>query len=148
MERYEALARELFAAMDRRKCPPHEDMSVTMRGEMAVLRLLSDEENALSAGSISQTLHMTTSRIAAVLGSLQKKELIIRTTDDTDRRRVLVTLTDKGKALCQRRKAHALADMAQFLAQLGEEDAALFVRLMKRVQEIAPPSPPPCGEDE
>ena len=42
-----------------------------MRGEMAVLRLLAVEKQPLLAGEISKKLSMTTSRIAAVLNSLE-----------------------------------------------------------------------------
>lgn len=152
MERYDALAGELFAALDRTKgVPPHDDISAGMRGEMAVLRLLERESAALTAGEISRALRMTTSRVAAVLNSLQKKKLIVRQTDEDDRRRVRVQLTPSGITLCQIRKKHAIHHLSSLLARLGEEDAALFVRLMKRVFVILPtilPPPPLCSEDD
>ena len=157
MELYTALAKELLEALDRKKKgPPHEDVSASMRGEMAVMRMLADEGNSVTAGVISKTLRMTTSRIAAVLGSLEKKELIERVCDEEDKRRVLVTLTKKGQSFCNARKQHVIHDMSFMLSQLGEEDARHFVRLMKRVHDIMPPPPNPqeayetdkgeCGE--
>lgn len=140
MELYTSLAKDLLEALDRKKKgPPHEDVSASMRGEMAVMRMLADEGQPVTAGSISSTLHMTTSRIAAVLGSLQKKELIERICDETDKRRVLVTLTDKGLSFCKKRKQRVIHDMSYMFSQLGEEDARHFVRLMKRVHDIMPP---------
>ena len=148
MELYTLLAKELLEAFDRKKKgPPHEGVSASMRGEMAVLRMLASEENPVTAGHISKTLCMTTSRIAAVLGSLQKKELIERICDKEDKRRVLVTLTPKGLALCKARKQRVINDMSYMLSQLGEEDAKHFVRLTKRVHDIMPP-PPPMDETE
>lgn len=142
MELYSSLARELLEALDhKKKRPPHGDMSASMRGEMAVMCMLANEEKPVTAGSISSTLHMTTSRIAAVLGSLQKKKLIERICDEKDKRRVLVTLTDEGMDFCKKRKQHIIDDMSYMLSQLGEEDARQFVRLMKRVHDIMPPPP-------
>ena len=140
MELYSSLAKELLESLDRKKKgPPHEDVSASMRGEMAVMRMLADEGKPVTAGNISKTLRMTTSRIAAVLSSLEKKELIQRICDEADKRRVLVTLTDKGMDFCKKRKQHVIDDMSYMLSQLGEEDARHFVRLMTRVHDIMPP---------
>ena len=109
MIEYEALARELMHSFDtRKKAPPHEEISHTMRGEMAVLRLLKQENLPMTAGELSRKLHMTTSRIAAVLGSLEKKGMILRQADEGDKRRVQVMLTGKGSAFCQKKKKQAL----------------------------------------
>ena len=137
MQRYEALAMELMRSLDQRiKSPPQEEISAAMRGEMAVLRLLAQKGKPMTAGEISRTLGMTTSRMAAVLGSLEKKEMILRRADEGDRRRVLAALTEQGSMFCQRRRQEVAAHMAQMLAYLGEEDAAHFVRIMKRTHEF------------
>ena len=146
---YVSLAEELMEALDRKKKgPPHEDVSATMRGELAVLRLLEDEGRALTAGEISRLLRMTTSRIAAVLGALEKKGLIVRSADETDKRRVLVTLTKKGLSLGRRKKQNVINAISYAFAQIGEDDAREFVRLMKRVYDILPPPPPLSLDDE
>lgn len=149
MDTYVNLAEELMEIFDRRKHGmPHEEISAAMRGEMAVLRLLAMENRALTAGEISRMLHMTTSRIAAVLGALDKKALIVRSTDAQDKRRVQVTLTQKGLAICQRKKQAALKNISHALSQLGEQDAKDFVRLMRRMNDILPPPPPSCMDEE
>ena len=124
MQYYEALAQEMMSALDQTiKSPPQEEISAAMRGEMAVLRLLRRAEKPLPAGEISRALSMTTSRIAAVLGSLEKKEMILRQADKADKRRVLVTLTDKGDAFClKRRQRYA---------------AAAYERIARGMQHIA-----------
>lgn len=148
MDIYVSLAEELMAVLDRRRqSMPHEEISAAMRGEMAVLRLLAEEGRALTAGEISRMLKMTTSRIAAVLGALDKKALIVRSTDAQDKRRVQVTLTGKGLAVSQRKKQAALKNISHALSQLGEQDAKDFVRLMGRMNDILPP-PPPCMDEE
>lgn len=149
MNRYEMLACELMQALDQhKKGPPHEEVSATMRGEMAVLRLLMMQGEPMTAGELSRTLSMTTSRIAAVLGSLEKKGLLMRMPDETDRRRVLAALTEQGRAECKARRAHALRDMTAMLTRLGEEDAVHFVRIMKRIHEIMPDRPSGCKEEK
>ena len=76
--------------------------SAIMCGEMAVMRLLhSGSRKKMTAGELSSKLSMTTSRMAAVLGSLEKKGLLERENDEVDRRRVLVSLTQAGDVLCE-----------------------------------------------
>ena len=123
-------------------------MSAAMRGELAVLRLLSEEERALTAGEISRLLRMTTSRIAAVLGALEKKGLIVRSADERDKRRVLVTPTERGLSLGRRKKQNLINAISYTFEQIGERDAREFVRLMKRVYDILPPPPPMTLDDE
>ncbi|MGN0774697.1 MAG: MarR family winged helix-turn-helix transcriptional regulator [Candidatus Ventricola sp.] len=148
MDIYVSLAEELMEALDRKKKgPPHEDVSAAMRGELAVLRLLEDEGRALTAGEISRLLRMTTSRIAAVLGALEKKGLIVRSADERDKRRVLVTPTERGLALGRRKKQNMIHAISYTFAQIGEQDAREFVRLMTRVYDILPP-PPLTLDDE
>ena len=109
--------------------------SSTLRGEMAVMRLLHNSRQKMTAGELSSRLDMTTSRIAAVLGSLEKKGLLERENDAVDRRRVLVSLTQAGEALCEKRKAHFKSKIALLLSILGD-DAPEFVRLLGRMFEI------------
>lgn len=151
MDVYEKMADELIDLFDRRKKKMrHDKISAAMHGEMAVLRLLDEEEDALTAGEISRLLQMTTSRIAAVLGTLEKKGLILRHADAQDRRRVRVMLTQEGRALCRMKRQRLTEDVRYTFSQLGEQDAREFVRLFKRVEEIMPAPPPPmkpmqCG---
>ena len=137
MTNYSALAQELLHALDTAgPRPPHEDISQTQRGEMAVLRLLAREQRLMLAGEISRSLSMTTSRIAAVLNSLEKKDMITRCADPADRRRVVVALTARGEDFCRARRRDAERDFTHLLERLGEDDARQFVHLLGRVFAI------------
>lgn len=137
---YAALTEELIRMMyENPNRFQEEQISATLRGEMAVMRLLGLNRNQhmqMAAGEISRQLGMTTSRIAAVLNSLEKKQLIVRRVDPKDRRRVMVSLTAEGIACHERKDARFRKHMTRFLELLGEKDARDFVRLMKRVIAI------------
>ena len=137
MDQYEKLAQELISMMDKKyKGPPRDDLGAVVRGEMAVLRLLYIKKKSMTAGEITRMLSMTTSRIAAVLNSLQKKDMIIREADPADKRRVLVSITEKGSVFCKERRRQAVEDIKSMLAHLGEEDAAHFVRILTKIHSI------------
>lgn len=139
MDSYKELARAFLDEMEsRRLLPPHPDeVSASMRGEMAVLRLLEHRRQRISAGEISRVLDMTTPRIAAVLNSLEKKGMIERGGDARDRRRVLVALTQKGNACCQAKKDAVLTRLAMVFEAIGPQDTEAFIRVMRRVSEAA-----------
>lgn len=137
MAPYLMLAQELFDIMDpQKRRTPHEPMSKMMHGEMAVMRLLEQKATELSAGEISRNLRMTTSRVASVLGSLERKGLIDRRADEADKRRVAVCLTEAGCAFNAQKREEVIAHMRGMLEQLGEHDAAEYVRLTRRVFEL------------
>ena len=145
MTDYPALAQQLLHMLDAAgPRPPHEDISQTQRGEMAVLRLLAEENRQLLAGEISRGLGMTTSRIAAVLNSLEKKDMITRCADPADRRRVVVALTARGEDFCRARRREAERDFTHLLERLGEDDARQFVHLLGRVFAILAEERGPC----
>ena len=98
------LTEELVRLLDEHPREARDNrFSSTLCGEMAVMRLLHNSRQKMTAGELSSRLDMTTSRIAAVLGSLQKKGLLERESDEEDRRRVLVSLTEAGERLCEKR---------------------------------------------
>ena len=133
MSRYESLAEQILCSMDQHRHIPSEPVSGTIRGEMAVLRLLSAEKDGVHAGVIADMLHMTTARIAAVLNALEKKGMIQRVCDPQDKRRVLVLLTKTGMETCMRRRSEAKAHLTAMLMRLTEEEAQTFVRLSAKL---------------
>ena len=145
MNPYESLAEQMLLTMDQHRHIPPEPVSGTIRGEMAVLRLLSHLGGGQNPGEIAGKLNMTTSRIAAVLNSLEKKQQIIRTVDPSDRRRMLVSLTEKGKTTCLERREEAKQHLTRMLMRLSEEDAQTFVRLCNQLFFV-PCNPPPFKE--
>lgn len=142
-----ALTKEMIRLLDEHPRAARDNrFSAIMCGEMAVMRLLhSGAKQKMTAGELSSRLGMTTSRVAAVLGSLQKKGLLERESDEEDRRRVMLSLTEAGDRLCEKRKRHFMSKISKMLAMLGE-DAPTFVHLIGRVFEIT--SSPEFRQDD
>ncbi len=137
MDRYESLAREFFDALEHMPfVPPCDHVSETMRGEAAVMRLFMREARVLTPGDICSALNMSSSRVAAVLGSLARKGFLLREEDPRDRRRVPARLTPRGEAFCRAHQQRTVDSFAALLKQLGEADAEEFVRLLRRVVQL------------
>lgn len=76
-----------------------------------------EREGPLTAGELAGRLHLSTGAVTTVIDRLEKKGLAHRVRDTSDRRRVLVELTDEA-----RRSAHA------FYEPLGRGSATLVER--------------------
>ena len=89
-------------------------------------------------------MHQRVSRFAdqalggemAVMRALEAKGWVEREHSKTDRRRVHVTVTDKGFQVIEIKRREFEDRTAAFLEQLGETDTQEMVRLLRRANEI------------
>lgn len=116
---------------------PHKQIGKSARGECFVLRCLARSKVPLLPSDLSEQTHASTARIAVVLNVLEKKGLISRTIDPADRRRILVSLTETGQAYAASVRAQLCEKMKCLLEELGEQDAREYLRITKRILEIA-----------
>lgn len=111
------------------------------QGETGVLQtLLENETNEktkkrLSAGDLCSKLSLTSGRMALTLKSLEKKHLIIRYPDETDKRRTLVKLTEKGRLCAEITKKKINEAVNRIIEKLGEKNAAEFINMLAALAE-------------
>jgi len=114
-----------------------EQMSRSGKGELFILKYLNDKDTAVLPSEISDAMHISNARISAALGSLEKKGQIHREIDLTNRRNILVTITQEGRERILLNMKKMREHMVCVLTEMGEDDANEFVRLIKRFFEIA-----------
>ena len=128
---YLSLADDLLTFMAFRKLPA--DHSSHSSGERGILLYLHNIRDGVLSGDLSRDLGITTGRTAIALKNLEKKGLVSRSISETDRRCVVVHITEQGHAAAQEFRRHALETLAATLSRLGEEDARTYVRLIKKI---------------
>ena len=74
--------------------------------------------------------------VSSILRALEAKGWVEREHSKTDRRRVHVTVTDKGFQDLEIKRREFEKRTAAFLEQLGETDTQEMVRLLRRANEI------------
>ena len=116
---------------------PHKQIGKSACGESFVLRCLARSKTPLLPSDLSEQIHTSTARIAVVLNALEKKGMITRTIDLADRRRILVSLTDAGKAHTAEIRIQLQENMKHLLEELGEQDAREYLRITKRMLQIS-----------
>jgi DNA-binding MarR family transcriptional regulator len=123
-----------------------EEFNRSARGELFVLKYLHTKNAPASPSELSEALGSSTSRISAALRTLEKKGHIHREIDTSNRRFILVTITDDGRerisAVLERMRRH----LAYVLTEMGGGDAREFLRLATRFFEIAERTMPQCFE--
>lgn len=134
---YEKLAKEFIVVSHNfRKLNMQKDFDENMKGEMFVIFYVLYKKDDVTPTLIRESLNVSSARVAAILNSLEKKNLISRKQSEKDKRKVLVELTAAGIELAEETKNNVISDVTNMLMLLGENDALEFVRIMKKLSTL------------
>ena len=134
---YFELASEFLSKM----CALHrvrlnKPINEAVQGEGFVLQYIALHGKSVLPGEIGHKMGVSTARVAMALNSLEKKGLITRQIDLTDRRKILVSITQEGILLAEKNHRVAVETAARMLALLGEHDAMEYVRITGKLVEV------------
>ena len=136
---YTELAAEFLDKMQAlRRLKPQKNITESLHGETFVLHYISLHGDDVLPGEISNEMDVSSARIAAALNSLEKKGLITRQIDPSDRRKILVKLTPAGENMSQKLQQDVINEATKMLRLLGEHDAREYVRITGRLAEMMP----------
>ena len=134
---YVKLAAELFSYMGNvRRVKSQKHINESLQGEAFVLHCVAKRGGDVQPGEIGGEMNVSTARIATALNSLEKKGLITRQIDTSNRRHILVGITPEGIKKEEEHQKTALEKLAKMLELLGEDDAREYVRIMRRLAEL------------
>lgn len=77
---------------------------------------------------------MDAATIKGVIDRLKRKELVYLEADTTDRRRLLVKLTDKGEAVVIEAIEAAIMITKETLSPLSNSEQAVFIKLLSKLK--------------
>lgn len=112
-------------------------------GQYAVLVAL-DEHGAVGQRRLAELVAMDARNIVPVLDQLVNRRLVERRPHDTDRRRRIIILTDRGNALVGVIAAAAAAEQDRFLHALTEAEREHLNRLLRRLYAAHVPATGPA----
>ena len=97
-------------------------------GEHQVIYFLfKNSGKAIMPSDIAKFTNTSTARIATILNSLEDKGMIIREISREDRRKILVSITDKGRKTAEKAYDQTISDIASVFQTMGEKRAMGFV---------------------
>ena len=119
--------------MERMEHAPHKEplnkMQRFSKGEMFAMNLLQKTEVPISAGDIATAMATSSARVANLLNTLENKGFIERCINTSDRRKILVIITKKGRQTIEKSKQLMQDHLSAVFKQMGEHDTIEFMRL-------------------
>lgn len=110
---------------------------INRQGEDAVLLEIRQwnelEEEPLTPMILVEEMGLTSGRVANILRGLEQKQLIRRTRDGTDGRKVHISLTDTGMTQAQQLMDDIHSRNVALLDALGEPDSRELLRLLRKL---------------
>lgn len=107
-----------------------------VHGETGALAFLLETGQCVSASELSDHLKVNSSRVAAILNSLEKKGYVVRNPDHCDHRKVCVSITAEGREYVISVRERLLDKCAASLSKLGDDEAVMYLHIMKHVCEL------------
>ena len=136
-EELRALSARLFEEGVRMmRLKPMPRIRDSVRGLPEVMRILCMSGRPMSPSELARKSGVTDARIANILKALESRGLIERRPGEHDRRRVVVSVTDYGRAQERARAQEGSRFLIDFLSELGLDDARELVRIIARVNEV------------
>lgn len=108
----------------------------SVQGENYVLNYLLEHGNNILPSNLSESMKVSTARVARMLNSLEKKCYITRNINSNDRRQIFVSLTDEGKCSAKSCILKYQNEIKRILDELGEDDTKDLIRILNRLTEI------------
>jgi DNA-binding MarR family transcriptional regulator len=102
-----------------------------------------------TVSELAARLEISTAHASLVVSELARARLVDRAHDERDRRRIIVSLSERARPAIDEMRARHAAPLVGFLGELDEDEADLFIdqlaRLVAHVRGESPPAPRPAS---
>lgn len=119
---------------------PPDDVSRKFNEDNAgigcMLKYLYDAENPVSAGEVSRFMRVSTARVSVLLKKLREKDFIICENSSEDARRLIISLSEKGKAECCKREERMVEIFSHLIERIGRERMEEFISVSNEIRDI------------
>lgn len=133
---YISIAKELLdIRADLMHVPANKNMNEFTKGELYVLNYLDKHDGTAYPKDVSREMRVSTARIAAILGQMERKGWITRISDAEDTRQVIVTLTQSGRDYLVSKEQEIIASVVSMLKDIGENDARELLRIQRKMMK-------------
>ena len=130
-ERLMASLRQLVGCEEGRSCV------AASRGELCLLMHLKRQSDLVLPSELSEAMSVSTARVARLLKTLEDRALIQRSIDPTDRRRIIVKLTEEGERYLEAVYARTHKRASAVIEALGAEDTEAFIRIAEKIVDVS-----------
>ena len=133
---YNEKAEELFTILITRKKYLKEIPFNFSQGENGALLYLNFVKDNVTITELTEVLGVSLPRVVSIINSLETKKLISKNPDSNDKRKVLITITEKGKKLILNQKQKSIKKIATVIQGLTEEEIIQYIEITKKMGKI------------
>lgn len=134
-----ATKKEIIALVEKMKVAPPvyalSSLSDNTFGFRAVLQYLLDEEKSVSAKMIAEKMNISCARVAVLLTKMENKGLVEKKTDDSDSRKLSVSLTEKGKESATKNRKLIYERIEMLIDYVGYERMNEFSNILEDIKK-------------
>ncbi|MGM9549323.1 MAG: MarR family winged helix-turn-helix transcriptional regulator [Faecousia sp.] len=131
---YASLASQLLSVRaNLLQVPAYQHLSKMTKGELFVLNYLVTHETVIHPKELSEKMSVSTARIAFLLHHMEEKGLIVRSSDLSDNRQIIVRLTEDGIKAIQKTRVEVISRVSAMLEGLGPDDAREYIRIQEKI---------------
>ena len=105
----------------------------------AVLRILYESPESVTAGYISEFMQVSTARTAVLLKKMSDKGLITKSGDIKDARRTIVSLTDDGRDTVRNMRDDLRSKIYAVIDKLGMDKITEFLEISSEMKSVFSP---------
>jgi len=95
-----------------------------------------DQHDGATAGEIAEAARLSPASVTGMLDDLERDGIVTRARSDTDRRRVVVTLTDEGRTVLAKRRRRWVKRWEAAMADIPERDLEAAADVMRRIATL------------
>jgi DNA-binding MarR family transcriptional regulator len=97
---------------------------------------LVDVHGGMTAGELAEAASLSPGAVTTVLDRLERMGMVTRTRDETDRRRVIVEMTDQARELAGAVYGPIAAYALEYIETLSDEEIAVINRFLEAAIEV------------
>lgn len=105
-------------------------------GIRCMLRYLSEAGKPVSAGEISRFMSVSTARVSVLLKKMQEKNFIVRENSSEDARRLMISLSDTGRAECLKRMEEMIEIFGRIIDEIGVDRMEEFISISQQIKKV------------
>lgn len=105
-------------------------------GMEAILHMLLESGETVTAGSISEEMNVSTARVAVLLRKMAEKGLVTKETDAVDARVTVVRLTEAGRKTAEEKRSMAFRQMGAVIDRVGMDRMLEFAAVLKEIKAV------------
>ncbi|MDR2798649.1 MAG: transcriptional regulator [Treponema sp.] len=117
-----------------------DGLSITELSALGCISTYSEKNCSATEHTTHHAMHKTVAvskaAVSHMLGSLEKRGYIQREIDKENRRKIIITLTNKGKVAVDKAGKDLDEFMSLIIARFGEKDTETFVGLLNQFEEV------------